>query len=70
MARRLLPVVRASHSLTKAADSAGAPNGEFAGPGVFIAKGKLTTDAFTQTFVAGIAQHRFSERSDVEMIIA
>ena len=56
--------------ITKAAQSAGAPNGEFAGPGVFIAKGKLTNDAFTQTFIAGIAQHRFSERPDVEMIIA
>ena len=56
--------------ITKAAHSAGAPNGEFAGPGVFIAKGKLANGAFTQTFLAGIAQHRFSDRPDVEMIIA
>ena len=56
--------------ITKAAHSAGTPDGEFAGPGVFIAKGKLINDPFTQTFVASIAQHRFSERPDVEMIIA
>lgn len=56
--------------ITRAAHSAGTPDGEFAGPGVFIEKGKLTNDAFTQTFLAGIAQHRFSERPDVEMIIA
>ena len=56
--------------ITKAAHSAGSPTGEFAGPGVFIAKAKLANETFIKTFLAGIAQHRFSDRPDVEMIIA
>ena len=54
--------------IRKAAQSAGTSEGEFQGPGVFIRK---TTDAaFSKRFADAVAQHRFPERADINVIAA
>ena len=56
--------------IAKAARSAGTPDGEFQGPGVIAASGKAVNDVFTKSLVAAIAQHRFPERPDLDLIVA
>ena len=53
-----------------AAHSAGKADEKFAGPGVITASGKTVSSAFVKSFIAAIAQHRFAERTDLDMIIA
>ena len=56
--------------IAKAARSVGTPDGEFQGPGVIAASGKAVNDVFTKSLVAAIAQHRFPERPDLDLIVA
>ena len=56
--------------IAKAARSAGAPVGEYPGPGVIAASGKTINGAFPKSFVAAIAQHRFAEGPDLDAIVA
>ena len=56
--------------LATAARSAGCIDGEFAGPGVFKAAGKIVTTGFVKSFVQSLAQHRFPDRKDLAAIIA
>ena len=54
--------------IRRAAQSAGPAGGEFQGPGVF--SGKTTDAAFSKRFADAVAQHRFPERADINVIVA
>ena len=56
--------------LNKAAQSAGAENGEFNGPGIVIELGETVDKAFIDKFIKAIAKHRFNERTDLKAIVA
>ena len=56
--------------VTRAAQSAGAPDGQFQGPGVLLSSGSASSDEFVKRFIAAIAMHRFAERKDLDSIIA
>lgn len=56
--------------ISQAARSAGAPQGAFQGPGIFIAAEKSLNPAYIKTFIEGIAHHRFTERPDLNLIVA
>ena len=53
-----------------AARSAGKADGKFAGPGIIAGSGKSVSGAFVKNFIEAIAQHRFAERADLDMIVA
>ena len=53
-----------------AARSAGKVDEKFAGPGVIVASGKAVNSGFEKRFVAALAQHRFPERADLDLIVA
>ena len=54
--------------IRKAAQSAGTAEGEFQGPGVGV--GKTADAAFSKRFADAVAQHRFPERADINLIVA
>ncbi len=56
--------------IEQAAMSAGAADGKFRGPGVVAGKGKSVSAVFIKTFGAAIAKHRFTDRPDLEQIVA
>ena len=53
-----------------AARSAGKVDEKFDGPGVIVASGKAVNTGFAKRFVEALAQHRFPQRADVDLIIA
>ena len=53
-----------------AARSAGKADGKFAGPGIIAGSGTSASGAFVKNFIGAIAQHRFAERADLDMIVA
>jgi catalase len=55
--------------IAKAANSAEIPDGMFQGPGVVVNSDKVPISSVIQSFVSAIA-HRFTERSDVNAIVA
>ncbi|MBC7624312.1 MAG: catalase [Aeromicrobium sp.] len=55
--------------LEQAATSAALPEG-FAGPGIIIAEGESANGGFARNFVAAVAQHRYPERIDIELVVA
>ena len=56
--------------VTRAAQSAGASDGQFQGPGVLLSSGSTVDGAFVKRFVTAIAGHRFAERKDLDSVIA
>ena len=53
-----------------AARSAGKSDEKFDGPGVIVASGKAVNSGLAKRFVAALAQHRFPERADLDLIVA
>ena len=53
-----------------AARSAGRADEKFDSPGVIVASGKAVNSGFAKRFVAALAQHRFPERVDLDLIVA
>ena len=53
-----------------AARSAGKADGKFAGPGIIAGSGTSASGALVMNFIEAIAQHRFAERADLDMIVA
>ncbi len=56
--------------ITQAAHSSGPLDGVFKGPGVFISAGQKSNTDIVKSFIAGVAQHRFTERPDADAIVA
>ncbi|MDP2248129.1 MAG: catalase-related domain-containing protein, partial [Nitrosomonadales bacterium] len=56
--------------ISKAAQSAGLPDGKFQGPGVLSATGQTMGKDFLNGFVIAIAKHRFNDRADADAIAA
>lgn len=56
--------------LTKAAQFAGTLEGELQAPGVITCEDDTVDNAFIKRLVAAVAQHRFTERTDLESIVA
>ena len=53
-----------------AARSAGRADEKFDAPGVIVASGKAVNSGLVKRFVAALAQHRFPERVDLDLIVA
>ena len=56
--------------IASAAHAASAPHDTFQGPGVFTTPGKTVSKAFIRSFIAAIASHRFTERPDLNTVVA
>jgi catalase len=56
--------------IAKAARSAGIEDGAFKGPGVITSSSQTANDAFVKNFIAAIAMHRFTERPDLDVVVA
>ena len=66
----LFPAANAALTRCVRTRSAGKPDKKFDGPGVIFASGKAVNQAFVKSFIAAIAQHRFPERADLDLIVA
>jgi catalase len=56
--------------ITKAARSAGIENGVFYGPGITTFPSGVINDSLIMNFISAIAMHRFTERPDMDAIVA
>jgi catalase len=56
--------------IAQAARSAGIEHGEFHGPGVITLPSGVINDSFIKNFISAIAMHRFTERPDMDAIVA
>ena len=56
--------------IVQAARSAGIADGAFKGPGVITLSSQTISDSFVKNFIAAIAMHRFTERPDLNAIVA